>query len=385
MPTPGSTILVIDGETASRNYIATVLEKEGHRVLQADLGKEGLIFAWRDHPDIIIVEPALPDMTGEELAGRLRSDLRTARIPLVALARDASPARVQSCRDAGFNEYIVKGPQAVTSLTGTVTMLLGGEQLAGREGGLLISFLSAKGGTGTSSLCANFGWNIAAQHKDAAVVVADLVLPIGSIAGIVGYREEQNIVSVAGMPAAETSVNFLRNRLPLLEEWKFHLLAGAPDPQRANELNVGRIGEIVAGLKAAYNYILLDLGRSLSRISLPLIEQADLIVMVLGADTSTATLTRIVWDYLHSKQVQAAAVFPILNRAVGLEGLTKAEIEQALGLPIKTSVPYLGGNFSMANNQHQPYPVKFPRDTASIVMKDTAQQMVEVAQRVRSG
>jgi hypothetical protein len=70
---------------------------------------------------------------------------------------------------------------------------------------------------------------------------------------------------------------------------------------------------------------------------------------------------------------------------VGLEGLTKAEIEQELGIPIKTSVPYLGGNFSMANNQHLPYSVKFPRDTASIVLKDTAQQMIDAARRVRAG
>ena len=82
---PGSTLLVIDGDPTSRSYIASVLEKEGHRVLQAGLGKEGLIFAWRDHPDLIIVEPALPDLSGEELAGRLRSDARTANTALQVL------------------------------------------------------------------------------------------------------------------------------------------------------------------------------------------------------------------------------------------------------------------------------------------------------------
>jgi hypothetical protein len=38
----------------------------------------------------------------------------------------------------------------------------------------------------------------------------------------------------------------------------------------------------------------------------------------------------------------------------------------------------------MANNQHLPYAVKFPRETAAIVLKDTAQQMVQAAQRVRA-
>ncbi len=382
---PGSTILVVDGDPASRNYIAATLEREGYHLLQAASGREGLVSAWRDHPDLIIVEPTLTDLTGEELAGRLRSDARTAKVPLVALSRDVDPSRGLSCKAAGFNEYLFKSPQAIPGLIESAAILLGGGKLGAKRGGLLIVFLSAKGGTGTSSLCANLGWSIVDQRPEAQVIVADLVLPIGSIAGIVGYRDDQNLVTVAGMPASETTPEFLRHRLALMEDWHFHLLPGSPDPQRGNDLNVGRIGELVSGLKSAYDYVLLDLGRSLSRISLPLIEQADLVVMVLGADTSTVALTRTVWDYLQSKGVQPAAVFPILNRAVGLEGLTKAEIEQALGIPIKTSIPYLGGNFSMANNQHRPLPVKFPRDTASIVLKETTQQMIEAAQRIRAG
>lgn len=382
---PGSTILVIDGDPASRSYVATSLQREGYRPLQAGTGKEGLISAWRDHPDIIVADPNLPDLTGEELAARLRSDMRTTKIPLVALSRDASPARAQACKDAGYNEYLVKGPQAMTALMATVALFVSGGQAGAKHGGLLIAFLSAKGGTGTSCLCANYGWSIAEQHKDQRVVVADLVLPIGSIAGIVGYRDDQNVVTVAAMPAGEVGPDFLRHRLALMEEWHFHLLAGSPDPHHGNDLNVSRIGDLVSGLKSAYDYVLLDLGRSLSRISLPLIMQADLVVMVVGADMSTVELSRTVWDYLQSKGVQAASMFTILNRAVGLEGLTKAEIEQKLGVPIKTSVPYLGGNFSMANNQHQPFSVKFPRDTAAIVLKETAQQMVDAAQRVRSG
>ncbi len=381
----GSTILVIDGDSASRNYIATALQKQGHSVLQAGSGKEGLIFAWRDRPEIIVAEPCLADLPGEELAARLRSDPRTARLPLVAFSRDASPARVKSCQEAGFIEYLVKGPQALASLLNTVDMLAHGEQHAAREGGLLIVFVSAKGGTGTSSLCANLGRCIADQIPETRVVVADLVLPIGSIAGIVGYREEQNVTPVAAKPALETAAGYLRSGLPLLEEWRFHLLAGSPDPQRGNDLAVGRIAELVGGLKAAYDFVLLDIGRSLSRISLPLLEHADLIAMIVGADISTVELTGTTWNYLHSKGIQPGAVFPILNRSVGLEGLTKAEIEQKLGIPIKTSIPYLGSNFSMANNQHQPYIVKFPRDTASIALKDTARLMVEAARRVRSG
>ena len=381
----GSTILVVDGDAASRGYIASALQKEGYRVLQAGSGREGLIFAWRDRPEIIIAEPGLADLPGEDLAARLRSDPRTAHVPLIAFSRDASPARIKSCQAAGYAEYIVKGPQAMASLLSTVSMIASGEQHAAREGGLLIVFLSAKGGAGTSSLCANLARSMADQLPEASIAVADLVLPIGSIAGIVGYREEQNLATVAAMPASETTPEFLRHRLPRLEDWRFHLLAGSPDPQRGSDLAGARIAELVGGLKSAYDFVLLDVGRSLSRISVPLIEHADLIAMIVGADISTVDLTRTTWTYLQSKGVLAGSVFPILNRAVGLEGLTKAEIEQRLGLPIKTSIPYLGGNFSMANNQHQPYSVKFRGDTATIALTDTARLIIESARRSRAG
>ena len=158
---PGSTILVVDRDLASRSFIAAALQKEGYRVLQAASGKEGLIAAWRDRPDLVIADPVFADLPGEEFASRLRTDVRTARVPLVALSGDSSADRLRSCLAAGYNEYLIKSPQAIPALIGTVTMLLMGEQAAVKDGGLLIAFCSAKGGTGTSSLCVNLARQIA--------------------------------------------------------------------------------------------------------------------------------------------------------------------------------------------------------------------------------
>jgi len=75
--------------------------------------------------------------------------------------------------------------------------LLGGKALVKEAGGRLIVFLSAKGGSGTSSLCANIATNIALYKPDSHVAVVDMVLPIGSIANIVGYQGDLNLVSMA--------------------------------------------------------------------------------------------------------------------------------------------------------------------------------------------
>jgi Flp pilus assembly CpaE family ATPase len=381
----GSNILIIDGDLASRNYLARALHAEGHHILQAASGKEGLISAWRDRPDLIIVDPVLSDLTAEQLATRLRSDARSANIPLIALSSDPQPGRAQSCKEAGFNEYLVKTAQAIPSLIETVTRLLGGGPVVVKEGGLLVAFVSAKGGTGTSSLCANIAMNIKQNQPEARVVVVDMVLPIGSIAGILGYEGDTNLVTVSQLPASETTPGFFRNTLKELPNWHIHLLAGSPDPKKSNELAAGRIDNIISALKSSFDFVLVDLGRALSHISLPLIENADLVGMIIGTDQSTVSLTKTVWDYLQTRGVNASSIFIIMNRSIGLEGLTKPEAEKIIGIPIKAAMPYLGGNFAMANNQHQPYTAKFPKDTASIILRDAARQMADLAKSLRAG
>ncbi|MBI3173323.1 MAG: response regulator [Chloroflexi bacterium] len=380
----GKKILVVDADVASRNFIARTLQKEPHEIIQAGSGKEGLIIAWRDHPDLIIIEPNLPDLKGEDLASRLRADPRTARTPLVALSSDPTTQRMKSCRDAGFNEFIRKSGEAVSTLIEVIDRLFGSVPTR-RQGGLLIVFLGGKGGMGTSSLCANLAMNVALNQPELRVAVADIVLPIGSIAPIVGYEGERNLVTVADLDPGDSTSHFFRDHLTLMTEWRFYLLAGAPDPEVANHLQVGRIQEIIRELRHAYDFVLVDLGRSLSRFAMQVIHQADLVALVIGTDASSVALTKTVLEYLRSRGMSDSTLYPILNRAIGLEGLSKPDVEKELGIEIKTAIPYLGSHFAMANNQHTPFAVKFPKDTAAVIFRECARQMVDTAKHQRSG
>ena len=129
---------------------------------------------------------------------------------------------------------------------------------------------------------------------------------------------------------------------------------------------------------------MLDIGRSLSKIVMPILEESDLIVLIVGTDTSTVTLTRTLVAYLKNQNVNPQRIYTILNRAVGLEGMTKAEAEKVIELPINTAMPHLSGHVALANNQHQPLSLKFPRDTVAIILKETAHEMAALARRLRA-
>jgi len=387
----GKTILIVDENIASRNFLANILREKQFKIIEAASGKEALIAAWRDNPDLVLFDPVLSDIKDEEFIHKLRNNPRTNKTPLIAISSDPGPMRKEVCINAGVNDYLIKSSQAVPALEGAIARLFGIEtptEVApskddGKKG-LLIVFLSAKGGTGTSSLCANLAMNIQQNQPDARVVVADLVLPIGSIGQIVGYQGNLNLVTAADLPSGETNGEYFRKNLPQPELWKFQLLAGSPDPQHGNIIKVNRIDEIVDTLRSAFDFIILDIGRSLSRISLPLIQKADLITLIVSTDQSTVKLTKTVWDYLQTQGIEDQNIYAILNRAVGLEGVTKAEAEAIIGFNIKKAMPYMGSNFSLANNLNQPITTKYPTDTASIILKETADDMVKVARRLRA-
>jgi len=386
----GKTILLLDENEASRKFLANTLQGKQIKVLEAASGKEALIVAWRDEPDLILFDPILSDFRGEEFIQKLRQNARTNQTPIIAFSSDPNPTRREGCLNAGATEYILKSSEAISALGGTLNRIFGAQRPTPtsdsrkKEKGLLIVFLSAKGGTGTSSLCANLAMNIKLHEPEARVVVADLVLPIGSIGQIVGYEGKLNLVTVADLPSEQTNEEYFNENLPELELWKFQLLAGSPDPQHGNNININRIEQVVDVLRNAYDFIFLDLGRSLSRISLPLIQQADLIPLIVATDQSTVQLTKTVLEYFQAQDVDEQSIYAILNRAVGLEGLTKAEAEKILGFTIKTTLPYMGSNFTLANNLNQPITIKFPNDTASIILKETAGDMIKLARRLRA-
>jgi len=389
----GKTILIVDQNQASRDYLSNILRERQFNVLGVGSGKEALISAWRDHPDLVLFDPIFSDIQDVEFVQKLRQNARSGKMHIIAFSSDPAPVRKEALLKAGVEEYIIKSSEAIPQLPQALDRFFGAGTIAPeglessqdeKKNGRLIVFLSAKGGTGTSSLCANLAMTIKEQNPDARVVVADLVLPIGSIGQIVGYGGKLNLVTVADLPSAQTNGEYFLKNLPEPELWKFQLLAGSPDPQHGNNLKGDRIGQIVDVLRASYDFIILDIGRSLSRISLPLIQQADLIPLIVSTDQSTVKLTKTVWEYLHEQGIDIQGVYAILNRAVGLEGVTKTEAEGIIGFPIKTTLPYMGSNFALANNLNQPIITKYPKDTATIIFKDTAGDMVKIARQLRA-
>jgi MinD-like ATPase involved in chromosome partitioning or flagellar assembly len=246
---------------------------------------------------------------------------------------------------------------------------------------MLAVFLGAKGGIGVSSLCVNIAQNIAAAHSELEVAVIDLVTPVGSLASIVGYDGDFDILAATSLSSGDLNRDFLHRKLSPLENWKFRFLAGSRDPETASLLDESLFAAFTKDFRQGFDLTCIDLGRSLSGSSLAILQEADVVVIVTGADHTTVKLTNTIWRYLQAKGVKSQQGYLLLNRCVGFEGLSKSDAERILGSEIHATTPYMGGSFSLANNQHLPIRVKLPNDTAAMMIDQIAREIFETARR----
>lgn len=108
-PTPESSrILVADPDVDSVAEMTYALAKEGHRVLTAGGGMDVLSGVRRERPDLAVLECALPDMSGVNVARRLRDETATDQIGIVLLATDPTPELRVSGLRTGADDFLAK-------------------------------------------------------------------------------------------------------------------------------------------------------------------------------------------------------------------------------------------------------------------------------------
>ena len=88
--------------------MSRLLVMEGHEVLEASTGTEGLHTASQQKPDLAIVDIGLPEMTGYEVARRLRADAATATMGLIAITGYGQEQDRKNALAASFDYHLVK-------------------------------------------------------------------------------------------------------------------------------------------------------------------------------------------------------------------------------------------------------------------------------------
>ena len=111
---PGRKVLVVDDSRSAADIISLFFKLEGLHVDTAYFGEDAVNLAKDTEPHIVFLDLGLPDVSGYQVAQRLRQLPGGERLFLVAMTgRDAEEDR-EKIRQAGFDLHVVKPPEPAT-------------------------------------------------------------------------------------------------------------------------------------------------------------------------------------------------------------------------------------------------------------------------------
>jgi PAS domain S-box-containing protein len=103
------TILYVDDNPSNLRLMERILMRQPHtKLVPVMLGRLGIELSRNHHPDLILLDLHLPDISGHEVLRRLRAEPETQGIPVVMLSGDATPRQIERLLQDGANAYLTK-------------------------------------------------------------------------------------------------------------------------------------------------------------------------------------------------------------------------------------------------------------------------------------
>jgi CheY-like chemotaxis protein len=117
-------ILLVEDNELNRDMLSRRLVRNGHTVVVAVDGEQGVAMAISEAPDIVLMDMSLPVLDGWAATRKLRADPATHAIPVIALTAHAMAGDREKALEAGCDDYDTK-PVELPRLLGKIAALLG--------------------------------------------------------------------------------------------------------------------------------------------------------------------------------------------------------------------------------------------------------------------
>jgi two-component system, cell cycle response regulator DivK len=101
-------VLVVEDDPETRHFYMTILTRQGFAIYEAHNGFQALEKAVALSPDLVLTDIAVPGLDGIELCRRLRADIRTREVPVLAVTGYDDRRYPDRIIEAGANHVLLK-------------------------------------------------------------------------------------------------------------------------------------------------------------------------------------------------------------------------------------------------------------------------------------
>lgn len=123
MESERKTVMIVEDNELNMKLFHDLLDAHGYNTLQTRDGMEALELARSHHPDLILMDIQLPEVSGLEVTKWLKQDESLKDIPIIAVTAFAMKGDEEKIREGGCEAYIAK-PISVAELMETVNRFI---------------------------------------------------------------------------------------------------------------------------------------------------------------------------------------------------------------------------------------------------------------------
>lgn len=247
-----------------------------------------------------------------------------------------------------------------------------------------IVVVAAKGGAGKTMVSVNLAATLALAESR-QTVIADLDMQFGDVAAALRLTPVHTVIDAAEamLPGGESQLTALKVFLTRHAPTELFALCGSEDPSVGEVIGPGVMGAILDQLSREFRYLVVDTSAGLDEATLVALERATDIVIVVDLDVAAVRGARKMIESLDLIGMRSARRHIVLNRSDSKVGLSRDEVEAALGVQLNVMLPSTRA-VPLSFNLGEPMVVAKPRHQYSRRIGDLAAHLLGVPSRGRA-
>jgi pilus assembly protein CpaE len=361
-------VLIADAKPASRQELVYQLERDSQISIigEASDGRTAVDLTRQLRPNVILLDGAIFGLDSLSVIDQISAV--SPETSVIVLIDGADMDLMRRLMRAGARDCLMRpvSPEDLVSTIRSVHQTTAKQREAfitpshtpSRKQGEILAVYSPQGGAGKSMLSANLAVAMARASteggKSPRIALVDLNLQFGDIDLMLNLSPQNTIAGLAQKGHGGIDAELLEQYLTLHPESGLKILVAPSTPQYAESITVYTVEQVMETLRENYDFIIVDTPSQLQDTTLAVLDAAETILLLTSLDLLALHKTRTALEMLR-QLYPPEKIQLILNRANSDVGISLDDVENVLGVPMRTKIPSDGRIVVTSINEGKPF------------------------------
>jgi pilus assembly protein CpaE len=361
-------VLIADAKPTSRQELLYQLERDSQISIigEASDGRAAVDLARQLRPNVILLDGAIFGLDSLSVIDQISA--ASPETSVIVLIDGADMDLMRRLMRAGARDCLMR-PVSSEDLISTIRSVhqttakqreafITPSHTEARKQGEILAVYSPQGGAGKSMLSANLAVAMAKASseggKSPRIALVDLNLQFGDIDLMLNLSPQNTIAGLAQKGHGGIDAELLEQYLTVHPESGLKILVAPSTPQYAESITVYTVEQVMETLRENYDFIIVDTPSQLQDTTLAVLDAAETILLLTSLDLLALHKTRTALEMLR-QLYPPEKIQLILNRANSDVGISLSDVENVLGVPMRTKIPSDGRIVVTSINEGKPF------------------------------